>query len=339
MEQYSDSSASKQELLKWAGIPRSSWYYIPSGGQRGIKPSTHTFKTSGEKVTNEDVLEEIKKVLSDGLEFYGYEKVSWELKEKGYIINHKKVYRLMKEGHLLLAREKIKTFGKRNFIHSRKIEATRPLQYLAMDIKYVYIHQEKRFCYLLTVMDICTRFVLDFMFKPSIRKYDVVLLLEYILMGHDTEGIIIRNDNGSQFLAHQVRDYINHKKMNQEFTHISSPQENGYVESLFSILEKEMIRRQWFDSYYHAKMKIGDYFKVYNYKRKHRSLKRLSPYQYLNRFFPEFSDKHPFKFSGDLSRESLDVRGESADTCLALDNSDENYSFVNRKIPGVSLLN
>jgi hypothetical protein len=51
--------------------------------------------------------------------------------------------------------------------------------------------------------------------------------------------------------------------------------------------------------------------------------------QYLNSFFPDFSDKHPFAFSGFLSRVALDVGGDFAATCLAPDKvKDENATFV-----------
>lgn len=337
--QFKDCKFPAHRLLNWVGLSKSSWYYKPTNGKRGRKPSTHTLKKDGTVVANEQVVKEIKNILTGDLEFYGYEKTSWELKDLGFIINHKKVYRLMGEEGLLLFREKIKTSGKRDFVKFRKIDADHPLQYLVMDIKYIYVHNEKRFYYLLTIMDVCTRIILGHLFKSSIRKQDVVLLLGSILQGCRTKGIVIRNDNGSQFLAHQVREYINKLQMNHEFTHIATPQENSYIESFFSVLERELIRRNWFDSYYHAKMKIADYIMVYNYRRKHRSLKRMSPYQYLNRFFPEFSDKHPFKFSTDLSRVSLVKRWLCADTRLALDKSGENLTFVQSENSGIALLN
>jgi transposase InsO family protein len=198
-----------------------------------------------------------------------------------------------------------------------------------MDIKYVYIHQEKRFAYLLTIMDVCTRFVLGHILKNSIKKSDVVLLLSFVLNGIKVKGIIIRNDNGSQFLAHTVRDYLIKMDVFQEFTHIASPEENGFIESLFSSLEREFLNRNWFDSLYHARMRLQAYFLIYNYRRKHRSLRRKSPYQYVRTFFPEFSDKHPFVFSASLSRVALDVCRVGGATCLALDKeSDENTIFV-----------
>ena len=119
-------------------------------------------------------------------------------------------------------------------------------------------------------MDICTRFVVGHTLKYSIKKTDVVLLLDGILQGLKAMGVIIRNDNGSQFLAHIVREYLEKMNVIQEFTHIATPEENSYIESLHSSLERKLIKRNWFENIYHARMLIHDYYQVYNFKRKHR---------------------------------------------------------------------
>ena len=98
-------------LSEWTGFPRSSWYYKPGKGKRGIPPSTHTHKRDGTKVKNEVVVEEIRKIFSEGLDYIGYEKTTWELHDLDYIINKKKVYRLMNEANLLLIRQRISTAG------------------------------------------------------------------------------------------------------------------------------------------------------------------------------------------------------------------------------------
>ena len=49
-------------------------------------------------VSNGRVVKDIKKILGEDLDFYGYEKTTWELHDLEYIINKKKVYRLMSEG-------------------------------------------------------------------------------------------------------------------------------------------------------------------------------------------------------------------------------------------------
>lgn len=271
-------------LCDWTGMPSSNWYYQPKQGKRGRKPSTHTLTLEGESLPNEVVVNKIRTILGQEFITYGYEKVTWELQEEHLVINKKKVYRLMGEAHLLNTYRRISTHGRRNFVGTYRIDAKYPLHYLTMDIKYVYIHGEKRNVYLLTIMDVFTRTVLAHVLRPSIKQQNVILLLSGIVDCYNTKDIIIRNDNGSQFIAHSVRKYLKDVGMSQEFTHIATPQENAYIEALHSTLENEVIQRYWFDSIHHAAMKIKDYYRVYNTKRKHRSLNRMSPRQYWNNY-------------------------------------------------------
>ena len=76
-------------------------------------------------------------------------------------------------------------------------------------------------------------------------------------------------------------------------------------------------------------MKIKDYYLIYCYRRKHRALKRRSPYQYIKTFYPDLVDKHPFAFSDSLSSVALGCGVESAATPHALDKeTDENGTSV-----------
>jgi hypothetical protein len=76
--------------------------------------------------------------------FTGYVKITKDLQSYGFLINLKKVCRLMKEHHLLCGMV-IHTRGeKRHFVRWRVQQAVRPMQELCTDIKYVYIHGEKR---------------------------------------------------------------------------------------------------------------------------------------------------------------------------------------------------
>lgn len=272
-------------LCDWTGTSSSTWYYTPTEGRRGMRPSTHTLRSDGTLVTNSIVVEEIKCILSEEFICYGYEKTTWELHDRGYLINKKKVYRLMDESHLLHRYNKISTQGRRQFVQARRIVTDYPLQYLVMDIKYVWIQGERRNAYLLTVMDVFSRKVLAHCCKWSIKQTDVVLLLDGLVQKYQTKGVILRNDNGSQFLAHSVRKYLKSKEINQEFTHVATPEENAFIEALHSVLDKELIRRYWFDSIHYARWKIAGYYNTYNCKRKHRSLKRRTPDQLWNDYF------------------------------------------------------
>ena len=131
--------------LAWSGLPTSSFYYQTSLGSPGRKPSETTLKTNGSSVDNSQVVGEIKSIL--GIEFlcYGYVPVTDELFDRGYLINHKKVYRIMRENKLLCGKVIATHAGKRQFIRFRKINAQYPMQHMCMDIKYIYIKGERKF--------------------------------------------------------------------------------------------------------------------------------------------------------------------------------------------------
>lgn len=67
-----------------------------------------------------------------------------------------------------------------------------------------------------------------------------------------SRGVTIRNDNGSQFIADSVKEYLRSAEANQEFTHIATSEENSYIEAFHSIVQREVIERFEFDCFYPA---------------------------------------------------------------------------------------
>ena len=178
---------------------------------------------------------------------------------------------------------------KRNFIRFRSLVPDRPLQYLSMDIKYVHVQGTGRNVLLLTVIDIYSRKVLIHMLRNSIKKGDVLVMLSLMLLEYKAEGMSLRNDNGSQFIAGAVRQYLKDKNILQEFSHVATPQDNAYIEALHSNLQREVIDRFEFDSIYHAQIIIDRYYKWYNEKRRHGSLTGKTPqtiWDQLSRLVP-----------------------------------------------------
>jgi putative transposase len=258
-------------LLSWMDMPGSVYYYKSKNGKRGAKPSTHTFKLDGSMVENQVVVEEIKDILSQEFCCYGYENVTQELRKQEYYINEKKVYRLMNEQSLLLGKV-IRTSGKRKFVQHRKIEASYPMEYLCLDIKYVYVHSDKRSYYLLTILDVFSRRTVDQIFQKSIRQKDVINAFRRINQEYGIKGVTIRNDNGSQFIANSVKQYLRAAEANQEFTHIATPEENSYIEAFHSIVQREVVDRFEFDSFYHAKHTLAAHRYWYDNRRNHRNI-------------------------------------------------------------------
>jgi putative transposase len=266
-----ESITTLENLLSWVDLSKSSFYYKSSDGKRGAKPSVCTFRQDGTRVDDTLVIEEIKGILSQEFCCYGYHNVTDELRDMGYIINHKKVYRLMKEQNLLLGKV-ISTSGKRQFVKHRKIEATRPMEYLCLDIKYVWVAGESRNYYLLTVLDVFTRIAIEQIFQKSIRKMDVINIFRRINSAFGIKGVTVRNDNGSQFIANDVKQFLRTAEANQEFTHIATPEENAYIEAFHSIVQREVIDRFEFQGFYEAKLTLQAHRDWYNNRRRHASL-------------------------------------------------------------------
>lgn len=314
--------AAVEELCKWADVAKSSFHYKAHPGDRGMKASTHTPIGDG-LVENQLVVDQMRAILTMDYCVYGYQMMTCELRSMEYVINKKKVYRLMKENRLLSSKV-IKTQGKRTWVKFRRIEAKRTMEYLCLDIKYIWVQGENRWYYQLAIMDVFSRRILCWIFQRSVKQTDVIALMRYLDLRFGLKGVIIRNDNGSQFIAHAVRQALQELEAKQEFTHVATPEENAYIEAFHSIEQRELIDRFTFNSFYHAKQHIEKYMHWYNYKRKHGALNGLTPMQKWAQGTSCSPAKQQFEpASVDLSRpdRSESISAESA--AYSLDKSTE----------------
>lgn len=286
----------KKDVCMNLRLNRSVLYYRNKDDKPGRKPSNETlFKN--EIVNETHVLSSVKTLLSHEFLCYGYLKISKQLKMHGYSINKKKVYRLMKK-HQLLKPQRIRTTGKRNFIKFRKPIVEAPLTYFEMDIKYIYIPEERKNAYLLSVIDVFSRKVIGHIFKRSIKKIDVINLWQVLKADlNDLKKITIRSDNGSQFIANDVRGYFYYHGIKHEFTNIATPEDDGHIEAFHSILEREFLRRNDYYSFDEMKAAIARFMKCYNEERLHGSLNYKTPQQFIN----EFNQNNFFEESRDIN--------------------------------------
>ena len=267
-----------QGTARWVHLSRRSYYYRPHPGPRGKQATTHTLH-QGVLVPNETVLGFIRDYfLREQYCAYGYDMINDELRKSGFLINKKKTYRLMDENHLLMGKV-IRSKGKRKWVTYRRITAVKPMEYLCLDIKYVWVQGEGRWYYLLSIMDVYSRKILIHLFQHSVRKTDVIRLFRILDLRFNLKGVIIRNDNGSQFIANKVRETLTEMEAQQEFTHVATPEENAYIEAFHSILDRELIQRIEFTSFYDAKKHIVQYMEWYNDRRKHKEIGRVTPNQ------------------------------------------------------------
>jgi putative transposase len=266
------------------GISKHQYYYRPSQGRKGRKASDTVLKIDNndvEKLSNSKVIEEIKGIQEDPDTDYGYRKMTYALIILGYLINHKKVYRLMNE-HQLLKDKYSKP--QRTFVKYRKVMPTGPFQVIEMDIKFVWIEQHRRHAFILTVIDTFTRAVLGWLVAYQIKQELVKQLwrdiIEKYLQPYDCLNknmqIEIRNDNDSRFVAKSVQKFFKENHLNQVYTHPYTPQENGHIESFHAILSQKL-KRYNFWSLEDVEQCLILFYEKYNNHRLHSATLYLSP--------------------------------------------------------------
>jgi transposase InsO family protein len=274
-----------------AGISKSSYYYKPSGGPRGRRPSESTLY-KGAPVSNEKVVDDIKDIISAEFIDYGYDKVTHVLRGMGYTINSKKVYRLMKENNLLMPlRRKRKIAGKK-YVEFTNPRFTRPLHIIEADIKYIYIHGQQKNAFLLTFLDTCTRMALEWTLGFTMRKQTVEYAINQLfnnwlkpnqISGNQLE-VFLRTDNGSQFIAHLVRDTLAQNQIQQEFIKPATPQQNAHIESFHSTVERLVCQKVEMESLEHAREVFKRFYQVYNNQRILRPLLYNPPGKFFEMF-------------------------------------------------------
>ena len=152
-----------KRVLEICGISRSSFYYKVRRGRAG-RPCPGVTKTHrGLWVNDSKVIEDIIELLAGEFVDYGHYKTTVHLRdEKGYDINHKKVYRLMKENKLLVLNRQPFDTVKRQWVKELVPDPQTEFSYFEFDraadrIKYIYVQGKRINAQVLTVLDVFSR--------------------------------------------------------------------------------------------------------------------------------------------------------------------------------------
>ncbi len=275
-----------ERCLSLVGITKNQYYHKPTGKKVGRRPSTTTVRKNpwnGDvtEVDNVDVVSRIVEIKLDPDQANYYRLITLTLCLEGYYINHKKVYRLMREYVLLEDRRANK---KKNYAKYRRVVPRGPLEILEMDIKYVYDYGKRGYAFILSVIDTYTRFVLHWAVGYSMKTAQVQSVWEYIiahyiqpLRGKDTRvEIEVRTDNGKQFCSADIVNFFEDNDLVQVFTHPYTPEENGHIESFHKTLGKALSKDRFY-SLNEIQTRLTKFYTTYNNKRSHGSIKGLPP--------------------------------------------------------------
>jgi putative transposase len=272
-------------VTRIVGISRSCYYYQTRyrkerTGSGGRPVPGHSRNKHGHLISDEQIKEWLCEAIEGDGYNYGYKKLTMLLRRsKKLIINHKKVYRLCKELALLKPQRKRRNKYPRRLVG--KHEITGPNQLWAMDIKYGYIEGEGRFFYIMSILDLFDRVIIDYHTGLTCTGADAAFTLSRAWAKRNpAEGLIIRTDNGPQFISSSFELACENISTQHERIPPKSPNSNAHIEAFHSILEEDCLGLYEFDTFAQSYQIITEFMKYYNEVRLHSSIGYKPPQEY-----------------------------------------------------------
>jgi len=202
---------------------------------------------------------------------YGYRRITALLHWEGWRVNHKRVERIWREEGLKVPKKQPKR--RRLWFNNGSCFRLRPTH---RDHVWSYDFvadrtSDGRPIRMLTVVDEFSRECLAIDVAKRLTSEDVLERLSDLFV-HRGVPEHIRSDNGSEFTAKCVREWLGRVGVKTLFIEPGSPWENGYVESFNGKLRDELLEREAFDTLLEAKVLIERWRQHYNTVRPHSSL-------------------------------------------------------------------
>jgi transposase InsO family protein len=218
---------------------------------------------------------------------YGRPRLTAELRRRGWKVNPKRVYRLMREDNLLCVR-------KRKFVvttdcnHNRKVYPNLAGEMVLTGIDQLwvaditYIRLESEFVYLAMVIDAYSRRVIGWALERTVEDdLPLAALRKALDLRQPAPGVVHHSDRGSQYASGDYTDLLKAHGCQISMSHKASPWENAGCESWMKTLKSEEVYRQEYRDLSEARASIAQFIdEVYNQKRLHSALGYRPPVEY-----------------------------------------------------------
>jgi putative transposase len=209
---------------------------------------------------------------------YGYRRVWALLRAEGLVVNRKRVERLWRlEGHKVPARRK--SSGQKALGSAAgsawALQAERPNDVWSYDF-VAAMTEDGRPLRILNVVDEFTRRCLGCHVDRSIGARDVAGVLAELFAQHGRPRLL-RSDNGREFVAQSLADWLKTEQVEQLFIAKGMPQQNAFVERFNGTMRDEVLNGESFRSVLEARVVLAQFVDQYNTLRPHRGLGMNTP--------------------------------------------------------------
>ena len=228
----------------------------------------------------------IRQIFQENKGRYGYRRITMELHNRGYLVNHKLVQKLMKQSCLKceIRRRKYRSYkgeiGKvaPNALN-RNFHADKPNQKWVTDVTEFTVQDKK--VYLSPILDLYNGEIISYNLSlhPTFHQTIDMLNKAFEKIPNNT-GIILHSDQGWQYQMKQYQMRLKEKGIVQSMSRKGNCLDNSVMENFFGLLKTEMYYKHKFLSVEHLMKEIEEYIDYYNNRRIKSKLKGMSPVQY-----------------------------------------------------------
>jgi putative transposase len=242
-----------------------------------VNRSSLYYKPKGEDKQELSLLNEIRDIWIR-YPFYGYRRISWVLRQKGFKVNHKRVQRLMKLGGInaIYPGPNTSRRNKQHAVHPYLLKGmtiTQPNQAWMVDI--TYLRMDKGFVYLVALIDVYSRFIVDWRISTTLETSFCMEALESAL--HKGKPSIVNTDQGCQFTSEEWVSFLKNNEIQISMTGKGRCLDNVYIERFWRSLKREKFYLFEYGSIRELKKDIAEYMDFYNNDRPHQSLNNRIP--------------------------------------------------------------
>ena len=228
----------------------------------------------------------IKSIFHEHKGRYGYRRVTSEMRNRGFIINHKTVQRLMGEMCLKSKIRRVRYHSYRGDIGktapniiARDFTAEAPNRKWATAVTQINICSVK--LYLSPILDMFNGEIISYNISRSPNLEQIYDMLDKAFDKFDNlDGLILHSDQGWQYQHYGYRKRLEERNIRQSMSRKGNCLDNAMAENFFGIMKSELLYAEKFDSPEAFMKALHEYIDYYNNKRIKNRLKGMSPVQY-----------------------------------------------------------
>ena len=268
-------------LLKAIKLARSTYYYH--------------LKQLDKPDKDQELKAKIQSIFIEHKGNYGYRRIHLELRNRGYLVNHKRVQRLMKVLNLQAKMRQKRKYSshkgdvgkKAENLIQRQFEGSKTMEKCYTDVTEFAIPATTQKLYLSPVLDGFNSEIIAYNLSTSPNLEQVKTMLEQAFTEKHYENTILHSDQGWQYQHDSYHQFLEGKGIQASMSRKGNSPDNGMMESFFGILKSEMFYgyEKSFQSLKQLEQAIVNYIDYYNNKRIKVKLKGLSPVQYRTKSF------------------------------------------------------